>query len=415
MKSKVGLIGMPVAHSLSPFIHQEMHDLDYSLFETLAIEDVFNSADLTGLNVTAPLKDKAFEMADVLDLLALKTRAVNTLIKKNQEVHGFNTDVSALMDIFKAHIKVDMQTPVTVIGNGATSRSVNVALERLGFKNVQTYARHPKKGEYDLKEALIAPEVLIQTTPLGMHHLGDDFPLQQFDFKKTSFIFDVVYAPLYTPLIQEAKRLKIPHLNGVSMLVRQAHHAAQLFLNQPLDSSLISTIEKKIYQRHENIVLIGMPYSGKSSLGEALASSLNKPFIDTDKKIEEKLGVPVKEFLVNHGEKAFRVLEKEVISSLKNHQGCVVATGGGSLLDPDNISVLKRYGWMVFLDAPTPKTFHDSRPLSKDLETYLKLKKERGPIYLSASDFTLKGYLEIKSYVKEITTQYEKHLNSKRS
>lgn len=415
MKAKVGLIGMPIAHSLSPMIHQGFHSIPYHLFETLEIESVLEDRNILGLNVTSPLKEKAFQLATQTDIYSSKTGAVNTLIRRSDDLYGYNTDVMALIDLFNEHLKVSKDTPILIMGNGATEKSVRLALEETGFKRLQTLARNPKPNQSSWYDLLNQPNVLIQTTPLGMAHIEDEFPFDAFDFSQTYFIFDVVYAPLNSPLIQKAKTLKIPHLNGLSMLVRQAFYAAKLFTNQDLQHQKISLIEKKIRKEKENIILIGMPYSGKTTLGKALSKALNKTFIDTDELIETKLKSKLSDWIITHGETAFRKIEREVISSLKNQTGSVIATGGGSVMDPNNQSVLGSNGCYVYLDMPAPETWDNSRPLTNDLETYLTLKEVRKPIYKSLSDIKLKGYQDTQNYIKELNVLYEAYLDSKRS
>ena len=368
-----------------------------------------------GLNVTAPLKEKAFEMALFKDNFALKTGAVNTLIKKPEGLYGYNTDVLALMDIFKNYLTVKKDTLITIVGNGATEKSVRYALEENDYFNIQTVARHPKENQVSWHDSVLAPQVLIQVTPLGMTHLEEKFPLERFDFSQTKFILDLVYSPLNTPLIQTAQKRGIPHLNGLSMLIQQAAHAATLLTGESVDENTLLKIESDLIRSKENIVIIGMPYSGKTTLGKHLSKALKKPFMDTDTLIEKEVKMSISDYIDKHGEKSFRVLEHQVISSLKDKTNLVISTGGGSILNTSNVEVLKLNGCFLYLDSPTPQTFDHSRPLTSDLEMYLRRKKERNPIYESLSDITLKGYQDTKDYIKEFKIKYETYLNTKRS
>jgi shikimate dehydrogenase len=413
MKAKVGLIGMPIAHSLSPLIHQGFHSIPYHLYETLDIERIIKDKHIVGLNVTSPLKERAFQLATHKDIYSSKTGAVNTLIRRSDDLYGYNTDVMALIDLFNEHLKVSKDTPILIMGNGATEKSVRLALEETGFKRLHTLARNPKPNQSSWHDQLNHPHVFIQTTPLGMDHIDDEFPFDAFDFSQTQFIFDVVYAPLNSPLIQKAKTLKIPHLNGLSMLIRQAFYAAKLFTNQDLQHQKISVIEKKILKEKENIILIGMPYSGKTTLGKALSIALKKPFIDTDVLIENEINMSIKDYLALHGENLFREVERKAIKTLKSMTGSVISTGGGAILDSSNVEILKLNGCFLYLDSPTPKTFDDTRPLSSNLKMYLTLKKERHPLYKSLSDINLIGYQDTQNYIKEFKNKYETYLNTK--
>ena len=413
MTPRVGLIGMPVSHSLSPLIHQALHPIPYHLYETLDIKSVLDDKRVIGLNVTAPLKEKAFELASFKDPFALKTGAVNTLIKRPDGLYGYNTDVLALIDIFKIHLTVSKETPITIVGNGATEKSVRCALEEIGYDHIQTVARHPKENQVSWHDSILAPQVLIQATPLGMTHLEDEFPIDRFDLSQTTFILDLIYAPLNTPLLQAAKKNNIPFLNGLPMLIAQATHAAMLFTGHTIDNAVSLALEKKLIQATENIVIIGMPYSGKTTLGKALSVSLKKPFIDIDALIEKEVNMSIPDYIDRYEEIRFRAVENKVISSLKDKTNMVIATGGGSILDSSNVEALKLNGCFLYLDSPTPKTFDHTRPLTSDLKMYLARKKERQPLYESISDITLKGYQATHEYIKEFKIKYEAYLNTK--
>lgn len=413
MKAKVGLIGMPIAHSLSPMIHQRFHSIPYHLYETFDIKGVLEDKDIVGLNVTSPLKEKAFQLATHKDIYSSKTGAVNTLIRRSGDLYGYNTDVMALIDLFNEHLKVSKDTPILIMGNGATEKSVRLALEETGFKSLHTLARNPKPSQSSWHDQLNHPNVLIQTTPLGMAHIEDEFPFDVFDFSQTQFIFDVVYAPLHSPLIQKAKRLNIPHLNGLPMLIRQAAHAAFIFTGDRVKEETLVKLQKKLLKSKENIVIIGMPYSGKTTLGKALSIALKKPFIDTDVLIENEIKMSIKDYLELHGENHFREVERKAIKTLKSITGCVISTGGGAILDSSNVEILKLNGCFLHLDSPTPKTFYDTRPLSSDLKMYFTLKKERHPLYESLSDINFIGYQDTQNYIKEFKIKYETYLNTK--
>ena len=414
MANHIGLIGFPVKHSLSPFIHQQLHDVPYLLYETLDLEGVLKKDDLMGLNVTAPLKQKAYKLSTIKDVFAQQTGSVNTLLKTPEGLKGFNTDVLALIDLFDEHLHLNENDLIVIIGNGATAQSVKVALKELNFSHIKVVARHPKKGELGFDAWPLNVGAIIQTTPMGMAHEPAHYPFEPADLKTVKFVFDVVYAPLKSPLILWAEAGNIPSQTGLSMLVRQALYGATLLTPQKQELSPLNTVYQSTLSYRQNIVLIGLPYSGKSSFGKRLAQQLNKRFIDVDAMIENTVKMPVGTYILRHGEPAMRMVEKTVIESLKEITGSIIATGGGSVLDTVNVERLKANGCLVFLDSMAPEAFDDSRPLSANKDTYHALKKVRDPLYQKIADITLKNALDIDASMGEWEEHYETYLHHQR-
>ena len=136
----------------------------------------------------------------------------------------------------------------------------------------------------------------------------------------------------------------------------------------------------------KNIVIIGMPGAGKTSVAEALAEKLHRKCIDIDTEIIKKHG-DIPKIFEQQGEKAFRAYEKGAVIEAAKEEGVVIATGGGSLLDPENTQVLKRTGTLYWITRPLEELATDGRPLSKGgIETLRKLYRDRKPIYENAAD-----------------------------
>ena len=223
-----GLIGGSIQHSLSPMIHKLLHDMPYPLYETLDLKGTLSLPSLNALNVTMPLKKAAFEVVHAHDDWAVKTGAVNTLIKTSDGWHGYNTDASALYELFSKWFKNDSEKAVHILGNGATSRTIQVVLNALGFTDITVHARHPKPGESTWDGLRHASGILMNATPLGLHESENEYPFDLHHVKQFDAVFDVLYTPYRTPLIQAAIRHGVRWTSGLTMLILQAIHGAKL-------------------------------------------------------------------------------------------------------------------------------------------------------------------------------------------
>ncbi len=384
-----GLIGGSIQHSLSPMIHKLLHDMPYPLYETLDLKGTLSLPTLKALNVTMPLKKAAFEMAHAHDDWAELTGAVNTLIKTPEGWHGYNTDASALYELFSKWFKNDSEKAVHILGNGATARTIRVVLSALGFQDITVHARHPKAGESTWESLRDASGILMNATPLGLHETANDYPFDLNRVTQFDAVFDVLYTPYRTPLIQAAIRHGIRWTSGLSMLIQQAIHGAKLAQPKiPLKADA-QTVFKTVLKNDLNIVIIGMPQAGKSTFGNALARHLNRPFFDVDAIIKETTGKAPHTWIESSGEAAFRRIEHETVKKLESQRGVVIATGGGTVLDPENVARLKAKGVLVYLQAPDPVSLDASRPLSSTIDAYHILKKTRTPLYERVCDYAI--------------------------
>lgn len=399
MKASWGLIGTPIKHSLSPMIHAKLHDRPYHLYETLDLNKTLEIPHLMALNVTTPLKNKAFEIAQSKDPWAHKTHAVNTLVKKEDGWHGSNTDASALFSLFSRWFKKTTR-PVHILGNGATAHTIIEVLKALGFSHITVHARRPKAGEKTWEDLKAAAGILINATPLGLKETKHEYPFDLSVVRQFEAVFDVLYTPYRTPLIQEAQRNNIPWHSGLSMLVTQAQLAVELAHLKPFTGSVQAVFESVLDARL-NIVLIGMPQAGKTTWGKALANHLKRPFYDLDEWITQTSEMTPQTWIETRGEAAFRMAEKKALHTLIDVRGAVIATGGGTILDTDNVSQLKAHGVLVYLNADAPETLSASRPLSSDIEAYQTLLKARTPIYQRVCDYEIQRHTDMKTMLQE--------------
>ncbi len=410
----IGLVGRPIKHSHSPFIHKQLHEVPYQLFENVRLTDALKHPSLQGLNVTYPYKHDAFTVCDLLDETAQKTGVVNTIVKEGEYLKGYNTDALALAQILQTHGFNFRDRNVAILGNGATMKSARYALAFHGFKHVKVYARNPGLKEYALDELPKDIHILINTTPVGMVKHDERLPLNLAQFPKLLWVIDVVNAPLRTPLILEAQARQIKTTTGLTMLVRQAVLGAEKMLARSFEHINLQALYQKTLQHTENIVLIGMPYSGKSTLAKAVAKALNRPLYDLDDLLVEHFKMPIPKVFETHGEAAFREAETALIRDLAYHQGVVIATGGGAILNPENVPLLKRNGVLMWLQAPPPTSYLTSRPLSSNKVAYDALKKDRWPRYQAVADVIISRQEDPKETLKEWERATHAYYDSKR-
>lgn len=403
---RFGLIGKPIKHSLSPLIHGKLHDVPYTLFETLDLGGTLDHSSLTLLNVTMPLKQEAFKIAQEKGPWALKTEAVNTLIKGPNGWAGFNTDASALHMLFSEWFKGRTSPSIHILGRGATAQTIIHVLNDLNLVDIHVYARTPRDGEKSWADLTHTSGILMNATPLGLKESPQEYPFDLNIISQFDGVFDVLYHPYRTPLIQAAIQKNVPAYSGLRMLIKQAIHAVnKTELKGSLKASEFDVFKSTLYESL-NIVIIGMPQAGKSTWGKALAKYLQRPFYDLDEIITQTTKKTPQTWIETMGEEVFRNTENQTLKSLENVRGAVIATGGGTVMDADNVWRLKTNGVCVYLKAPVPRSFDATRPLSQDINAYQNLLKTRTPVYERVCDYTVERDLDTK---KMFSTWEEKH------
>ena len=389
---KYGCIGEHLPHSFSKEIHAEIASYAYELKELTPEElPAFMAAkDFQGINVTIPYKQAVIPFLDHIDETAEAIGAVNTVVNRGGELWGYNTDLFGLTRLIR-RAKLDLSgRKVLILGTGGTSRTAAYAAETLGAGQILKVSRTERDGTVSYEDALrdhSDAEIILNTTPCGMYPHPDAQPLALTSFGSLQGVADVIYNPLRTRFILEARALGLPAEGGLYMLVAQAVRASELFLDTAYPEDLTDRIYARILRRKENLVLIGMPGSGKSAVGRLLAEKTGLPFCDTDQLIVERAGRPITEIFRDSGEQAFRDLESEVIRNLSLRGGMIVSTGGGAVLRPENVTALRQNGRLFWLDrAPDALIPTDDRPLADTADKMKRLYAERQPVYNSAAD-----------------------------
>lgn len=405
---KYGLIGKPLGHSFSREIHALIADYDYRLFEIDEGElpRFFQERDFSGINVTIPYKQAVIPFLDEISDEAKKIGAVNTIVKKEGKLFGFNTDFFGMRALIKS-TGLDLENKtVLILGTGGTSKTAVEVSKSLGAKKIVKVSRKKSSDtvtDYEAYEKYSGADVIINTTPVGMFPNADKTPIDVKKFKKLQGVIDAVYNPLRTNFVLDAESIGAKGRGGLYMLVAQAVYASALFLDKTADESVIDKTYARILQEKRNIVLCGMPSSGKTTVGKALANDFGKRFIDTDDVVVEKRKESISDIFEKYGEGEFRKEERLAIEELSKENGLVIATGGGAVLDENNVRALRRNGVILFLDRSLENLVATAdRPLSKDTEKLKNLFEKRYDVYKSCADAVIPADGEIADVVEKI-------------
>ena len=385
-----GLIGEKLPHSFSKEIHEKLAGYDYQLKELTPAQlpAFLEKRDFKGINVTIPYKQTVIPYLDELDDKAAAIGAVNTIVNRAGKLYGYNTDYDGMVALIRhAGLSLEGKT-VLILGTGGTSKTAMAVAKDLGAASVQRVSRTAKEGAISYEEAQRLPvQILINTTPSGMYPNLDGQPMDLSRFGWLEGVLDAVYNPLRTRLVLQARDNGARAQSGLYMLVAQAAAACELFVGESLPQGALSRVYRTIHGEKQNIVLTGMPGSGKSTVGRILAQEMGREFVDTDTEIIRLAKKPIADIFAQRGENGFRELEGQGIQQLSQRTGLVIATGGGAILRAENLRRLRQNGRIYFLDRPLEDIQpSDDRPLSRDREALEQRYAERYPRYVAAAD-----------------------------
>lgn len=363
---RCGLLGRKLGHSYSPQIHRELSCYEYKLYEKEPeeLEAFLKSGTFDGLNVTIPYKKTVMAYLDEISPEAAAIGSVNTIVNRGGKLTGYNTDAFGFSWLLQKSGVEAADKKALVFGSGGASVTVCHVLKSLGADPVVVISRTGENNYENLDRHLDA-KLLINATPLGMYPNNGESPVDLTRFSALDGVLDVIYNPARTALMLQAEQLGIPHASGLSMLVAQAKKACEYFTGNPVPDAEIDRIERLLSRQMENIILIGMPGCGKSSVGKALAAALNRPFLDADVEIVRRAGCSIPEIFAAQAEAGFRRLESAVLADLGKQSGIILATGGGCVTRPENYPSLHQNGYIVWLTRDLSLLPTDGRPMSQ--------------------------------------------------
>lgn len=406
---KYGCIGEHLSHSFSKEIHSYLADYEYEIKEIPVdeLDDFMTKRDFSAINVTIPYKEMVIKHLHYISDEAKRIGAVNTIVNKDGKLYGYNTDFYGMKSLILRNKMDFAEKKVLVLGTGGTSRTACAVAEHLGAKKIYKVSRSEKEGVItysDMYDKHKDADFIINTTPVGMYPYIDQCPVDIDRFDNLLGVIDAIYNPLRSELISQARKRDINSDGGLYMLVKQAAYAVEKFIDTEISEEKSDTVFDKMIKDKENIVLIGMPSCGKTTIGKILSEKLNREFVDTDIEIERYTSEKIPDIISKKGEAYFRDVEEYVIKNIiAKKSACIIATGGGAVLRENNVKSLKMNGKIYFVDRnPESLTPTSDRPLSSDMDAIMSRYNERYGIYTSVADVIVDNNSDIESVIDKI-------------
>ncbi len=423
---KYGLLGEKLGHSFSKILHEQIGNDSYELIEIEKdkVDRFLAEADFDGINVTIPYKETAMAFCEN-DEISADIGCVNTLHKKDGHIYGYNTDCLGFAYLAST-IGIDWKgKKVVILGSGGTSKTASYVAYKSDASRITIVSRKATENAtdsgwrskcihstYENEGEWSDADIIVNTTPVGMYPNNEGMPVDLDVFSDPKAVLDVIYNPLETRLVLEAKKRGIPASCGLAMLVAQGWYSEQIWMKNDISLKIEDTISdeakqeidkitKSIKKQKQNIVLIGMPGSGKSTIGKAIAKELNREFVDTDEAFYKKYGITPEQCINENGVDDFREKESIVVKEEAASGGIILATGGGAVLREDNRMALSQNGFIVFLNRDPKKLATDGRPLSQQ-NGVMKLYEQRLPIYKSLMDIEVEVCDDYKDTLKRV-------------
>lgn len=409
---KFGLLGRTLGHSFSPRIHNALGNTNYELFERepSQLQEFFANPELQGINITFPYKVNALEACDVVDPRAERIGCVNTMVRKDGKWHGYNTDYDGFVFTLK-HAGIDVSGKECIIlGDGASSATVHVALEDLGAKSITHLSRKTAPLYTDAPNYYETAQIIINCTPIGMYPHNPASLIDIMQFSKLEGVVDLIYNPRRTILLLQAEMMDVPHCDGLPFLVAQGVEAANHFRGESLGTKEIEQILRDMRREKENIILIGMPGVGKTTVGKAIGKEMGRTCIDVDQELAKEIG-DISTYITEQGEAAFREKEAEMIAKSGTETGLVISTGGGCVTVPKNYAHLRQNGRIYQLTQPVEKLSTSGRVLSGGgIERLRELEETRTPMYESFAQCIVEHNRNAPETVAVILEDFEANL-----
>lgn len=386
---RCGLLGEKLGHSYSPQIHALLGEYSYTLFEkqSAELEEFLKQGDFHGLNVTIPYKKAVIPYLTELSPVAARLGAVNTIVRREDgSLIGHNTDYFGFRTMVEASGLKPAGKKTLVLGSGGASNTAVAVMEEMGSEVI--VISRSGENSYDNLNKHRDAAIIVNATPVGMYPNVDASPVSLEQFPSLEGVLDLIFNPARTRLLQQAEERGLVAMNGLLMLVAQAKESAEWFTGAPIDSQKIGIIHRQLRDQMENVVLIGMPGCGKSTVAKVLSQLTGKEVVDADAQIVATAGMSIPEIFAQGGEDAFRKLETQVLTQLGKRSGIILATGGGCVTRPENYPLLHQNGQIFWLKRDIGVLPTDGRPISQstDLE---RLYEMRRPLYEAFADHVI--------------------------
>lgn len=404
-----GLIGSKLGHSYSKVIHEMLCGYTYDLRPLpteAAARDFLEKRPFKAINVTIPYKKLVMEYCTVIDPRAAAIGAVNTVVNRSGLLYGYNTDYLGFAHLCDAHGVDFAGRTVLILGTGGTHNTVTAVARDKGAARILTVSRTPDaaKGELSYAEATASgAQIVVNTTPAGMYPNVGVCYLDVAAMPGLEAVVDVVYNPYRTELVLRAEEAGVPiAVGGLEMLVAQAVYAAEYFLGTKFPDAKqdIDRVCAALRRDILNIAVIGMPSSGKTTLGHALAQATGKNFVDLDAEIERAAGCTIPEIFAAEGEDGFRARESEQTARFAKENRLLISCGGGTVKRAQNVRALRQNGVVLFIDRPVEAlAVGGNRPLSSSMEALRRMEAERRPLYEAAADAVVKNDSTVEAAV----------------
>ncbi len=409
-----GVIGEHLTHSFSKEIHNLITDYTYEIREIPKekLKAFMEERPFRAINVTIPYKQDVIPYLSYISPQAKAIHAVNTVVNKDGELYGYNTDYFGLTSLIQKTGLILTEKKVLILGTGGTSLTARLIAKDANAKQVYRVSRTPKEDDCVSYEQAVTyhndSQIIINTTPCGMFPKLGVAPIDLTMFPNLEGVVDAIYNPLRSRLVLKAKELGCPAQGGLYMLVAQAVQAVEHFLDSPVDEAMIGKVFQQLIFQKENIVLIGMPGCGKTTIGKLLAKQLNRPFVDMDEEIKKVIGCTISEYFEKYGEQAFRDVETKIANEIiAPMNGAIIATGGGAILRDENVNAFRANGKLFFIDRPLEQLVATSdRPTANSAESMKKRFEERYHRYCSVCDIHIHSQGNAKNVANEIAKDF---------
>lgn len=412
MIMQYGLIGEKLGHSFSKIIHEKLADYTYDLhpLPKQELASFLEKKEFRAINVTIPYKIDVMPYLYEIDQRAQAVGSVNTIVNRNGNLYGYNTDFGGFLYLLK-HNNIDVKNKkVLVLGKGGASKAIIAVLHYLQAKQIITvyYKQSNDAITYEQCQKLHNDaDVIINTTPVGMYPNLDGCPIDLEHYTNCNAVVDIIYNPIKTKLLLEAQKHNMIAVGGLEMLIAQAKYAVEIFLNTSIPEYKIDDIYKEMLFEKKNVVLIGMPSSGKTTIGAELAKLLHKDFVDIDAQIVSKIGMPISNYFEQYGENAFREIETEVTKEFAGKNNIVISTGGGCIKKLENMLYLSMNGVILLVERDLSKLIvGEGRPLSSSINAIEKMYQERFPLYMRYSQKSIQNNTTTEYAVKQAQIAY---------